>query len=402
MGTLTDQGYQIKTENQYFADERALYLGIDTNWNLDPSSPDGLKMAHDAEIFAELDELALAAFNSKDPDKARGNDLAIIGSLTGARFDDGSPSTVTLTVGGTQGTIIPAGSTVQSSVDSTQWTTNTAVTIPAGGSINVDATAVENGATSADIGSINIIVDTVGGWQTVTNPSIAVIGRNRETNGQFRLKRDNTVARPGNNSVDSLRGELGAVDNIGRFEVIENDTGSVDANGVPRNALAVIAEGGTDEDVAMAIYIKKNPGTPLHAAGTPVVVNVTSPKFPTVNKDITFARPLRPEPAVVVNIINDGSLTAADATPIATAIINYANGVTDDLADPDVGFNTQGFLIGQDISVSRLNTPINQYIGARGNSYIDVLTVDGISNTVPVAFNALPNWLIANITVNII
>ena len=98
-------------------------------------------------------------------------------------------------------------------------------------------------------------------------------------------------------------------------------------------------------------------------------------------------------------IRDSGSLTAVDATPIETAIINYANGVTDDI---NVGFNTSGFGIGENISVSRLNTPINQYIGARGNSYINLLTVDGQSDTVDVAFNALPNWLANNITVNII
>jgi len=29
MGELTDNGYKIKTQNQWFEEERALYLGID-------------------------------------------------------------------------------------------------------------------------------------------------------------------------------------------------------------------------------------------------------------------------------------------------------------------------------------------------------------------------------------
>ncbi|KKL19546.1 hypothetical protein LCGC14_2464410, partial [marine sediment metagenome] len=55
MAQLTAQGYKLKTQNEWYDEERQLYLDIDADWNLDPSTPDGLKMAHDAEAFSALD-----------------------------------------------------------------------------------------------------------------------------------------------------------------------------------------------------------------------------------------------------------------------------------------------------------------------------------------------------------
>ena len=109
MAEITDIGFILKTQNQYFEEELQLYLDIDPKWNTDPSTPDGLKIAHDAEIFGNLDEAALLAYNSKDPNKARGVDLDVICSLTGTERSLGTPSNVALTIGGVVGTVIIEG-----------------------------------------------------------------------------------------------------------------------------------------------------------------------------------------------------------------------------------------------------------------------------------------------------
>jgi len=396
MADITPEGFVPKTENEYFDDEIELYQSIDPDWNLDASSPDGLKAASDAEVFVNLDEAAQAAYNSKDPNKARDLELNIVSSITGVKRDDGSPSTISnVTMTGVNGTIIPAGSTIQSSFDETQWVTDAEVTIT-GGVGSTTVTAVDNGATAADIDTITVIVDSVGGWQTVTNTVVAALGKDRETNAALRLRREITVGRPGNNQIDSMLGELGAVDNIGRFKIYENDTNATDANGLPAHSIAVLAEGGTDADVALAIYVKKNPGVFLHPASTPVVVNVQSPVHPTNTKDITFSRPVGDPMTVVVAITNDGTLVASTEQDVKDSILEYINGT---LIPADEGFNPNGFDIGENVGVSRVYTPVNNVIGALGNSFITTLTVNGVSTTVTVAFNALSTWTDANISV---
>ncbi|MBL4589697.1 MAG: baseplate J/gp47 family protein [Alphaproteobacteria bacterium] len=398
MGDILPSGFKGTTENEYFEKEKALYLSIDSDWNLDPSVPDGLKLAADAETFVTFDELGQTAYNSKDPGKAKDLELDIIGSLTNSKRDQGSPSTVALTLGGVNGTIIAAGKQVGSGIDGTVWETLSQVTI-VGGVAAVSAQALVNGSTQADIGTLTEIIDTVGGWQTVTNNTVAQPGTNVETNPEFRLRRSITVGAPGNNMIDSMLGSIGNIDGVGLFAVYENFTSFTDTNGVPGHSMAIIVQGGTDEDVAKAIFIKKNPGGGLFGAGVPVVVNVVSSVHPTNDKDITFGRPTLDDVAVVVNIINDGSLVASTEQDVKDAIIEYAIGT---LLVGDAGFNTTGFDIGEDVAVSRLYTPINSVIGALGGSYITSTTVNGVSSIVSIDFDTLSNWLDENIIVSIV
>ena len=110
MAEITSNGYSLKSQNDWFAEEIALYQSIDSAWALDASTPDGLKAASDAEIFYALDETLQQAYNSKDPNKAVGVDLDIIGKLTGASRVEGTYSTAIITATGTTTAVtVPAG-----------------------------------------------------------------------------------------------------------------------------------------------------------------------------------------------------------------------------------------------------------------------------------------------------
>ena len=289
MAEITFNGYVIKTENQWYTEEQQRYLAIDSNWNLDPSTPDGLKLASDAEIWATLDELGLKAYNSKDPNKASGIELNTLYYLTtGKTRPQGSPSTVTLTVSGTNGTVIPAGSIAESLVNGSKWTTDDAVII-SGASATVSATCTENGNTQASIGDISIIKSPTGGWQSVTNLAVATPGSNPDTDAELRARRNRAVALVGSNQVDNMFSVIQKTEGVRRVSIPENDTNSTDANGLPAHSIAPIVDGGSDEDIALAIYTKKNPGVLLHPVNSPVVVPVTSPETGN-QKDITFCR----------------------------------------------------------------------------------------------------------------
>ena len=396
---ITFNGYVIKNQNAWFAEERQLYLDIDPNWNLDPSPPDGLKLASDAETFANLDELGQRAYNSKDPNKAKGIDLDTICALTGPIRSQGTPSNVQLTLTGVAGTVIIAGKLVESTVDGSQWSIDTTVTIGVGGTVSVTATCTTNGATVASIGTITRIVDTVGGWQKVTNPTVATLGTNRQNDSSLRLERAKAVSRPGNAQVDNVLGEIFAVEGVRRAIVLENDTDTDNfyGNGLPKNSIAPIVDGGTNEDIALAIFRKKNPGCKLHASGTPVTVPDVFDLYESNKKDITFSRPTYVDMVLSITIQNDGTLPNDTDERVKQAIIDYSAG---DLVAAECGFNVLGFDIGEEVPVSRMYTPINQVIGVFGNSYITALTVNTLTTgQVPIAFNELSRWDVSNITV---
>lgn len=399
MAELTTTGYIIRPQNDWFSAETQLYLDIDPNWNLDPSTPDGLKIASDAEIFANLDELGQRAYNSKDPNKAKGIDLDVVCSLTGTERSKGSPSTVAIRISGVAGTVILAGQLIQSVVDGSQWRINSNVSIGVGGTVDTTATCTVNGATQASTGTITRIVSTVGGWQTVTNTAPASPGSNRQNDSSLRLERLKAVARPGSNQVDNMLGEIFAVAGVRRAIILENDTDATNADGLPEHSVAPIVDGGSDEAVALAIFRKKNPGCKLHASGTPVTVPNVYDKYPSNKKNITFSRPAYVPIIIGVTIQNDGTLPDNADTMIKAAILKYSSG---DLVAAECGFNVLGFDIGEEVPVSRIYTPINQVIGQYGNSYVAALTVNGLtSGQVAIGFNQLSHWLESNITVAI-
>ena len=401
MASLTSTGYVLQTQNDWFAQERQFYLDIDPLWNLDPSTPDGLKMAHDSEIFYALDETLQQAYNSKDPNKAKGSDLDIVCSLTGTIRSGGSRSSVPLTITANPGTLIQAGNRFESVTTGSRWTTDQAVTADSLGSATVNATCTVVGPTQADAGTITRIVDVVAGLASVTNAGPATPGADGQRDEQLRVTRATAVGRPGNNQIDSMIGELFSVDGVRRVKIYENDTNSAAVTvdnlyGLPPNSIAPIIDGGTDGDVAMAIYLKKNPGARLYQAGTPFQVEVTSPKYPTNKKLVRASRPIYVDMLVVINVKSDGTLPPNADQLIKEAVLEYSAG---DLIPADVGFKISGFDIGESVPFSTMFTPVNQVIGSYGNSYVTLLQLNGASANVAIAYNQMSRWTASNISV---
>lgn len=404
MAELTDTGYELKTQNEWFQEEKQMYLDIDPLWNLDPSTPDGLKMAHDAEIFSSMDETLQQAYNSKDPNKAKGIDLDILCALTGSSRSQGSGSSVSLTISGAAGTPIPGGTLFKSATTGSEFATDQTVSIGSGGTVSVNATCTVVGPTQADPGTITQFVTVIGGMFGVTNPAPATPGDLKQSNDSLRVERSVSVGRPGNNQVDSALGEVFAVNGVRRVKAYENDTGSdavSDDNpfGLPKNSMSYIVDGGTDDDVAMALYIKKNPGVRMYQAATPVTVEVTSPKYPGNKKVIRFSRPIYEDMDVVIELKNDGTLPSTVGEEVIQAFMEFAAG---DLVPADVGFKVLGFDIGEEVPYSTLFTPINKVIGAYGNSYVNSMTVNGGTANIPIAFNQMSRWTESNIIVTVV
>jgi hypothetical protein len=400
MAEVTAQGYVLKIQNDWFNEERQLYLDIDPLWNLDESTPDGLKLAHDAEVFGVLDETLQQAYNSKDPSKATKVDLDVICALTGTTRSNGTPSNVAVTLTGTAGTIVAAGKRIKSATTGSVWTLDQTVTLT-GGTASTTATCIVTGPVQADIGTITGISDVVGGWTGVTNPSVATPGTDEQLDSSLRIERATAVGRPGNNQIDSAYGELYAVPGVRRVKIYENDTDVATVDpvynpwGLPRKSLAVLVDGGVDYDVAYAMYIKKNPGVFLAQPGTPVTLTVTSLKYPTNTKVIKYSRPIYVDMVITVTLKNDGTLPPNIADLIDAAFLEFTSGTLVPAAD---GFKQTGFDIGETVPYSTLYVPINQVIGQYGNSYVQSMIVNGGTSNVAIAYNQLSRWTAANIT----
>ena len=397
MAKIDEAGFTVTTQNDYYAQEVELYLNIDSSWNLDPSTPDGLKIAHDAEVFGNLDEVAKRAYDSKNPRTATGVELDIVSSITGTVRQFGTPSVVDLTFTGSNGASIPLGFLVESVENQEQWRVTGDGTISSG-TVTVAAESVNTGAINASVDTLTRIVNPVGGISTVTNSLAATTGLAVQTDSSLRTERSRAVARPGSNQVDNMLGEVLAVENVTDAIILENYTGVVDANGQPAHSIAVIVVGGDDNDIAKSIYVKKNPGVNFwDANNTPIVVNVVSDIHPQNSMDILFSRPTEIPILIDLTIKNDGSVDNAVIEEIKEAIVQYATGQVN-FAD---GFNVSGFSIGEDVAVLRLTTPVNFVLGKYGDSYIETITANSQTVVVAIPFNQTSSFSTGDITVTL-
>lgn len=345
---ITATGFNRKRLDEILEDKNDLLKSIfGQNFNTTPQSPDGQVNGAYSESDANLWEIAEICYNAFNPSAATGVTLSNLVQLNGIVRLPATGSLVILNITGTNGTLIPAGSRVSTDPTSGQtqdFETLFDVTI-AGGIAEVQARSTKTGPVSALAGTVTIIDTPISGWDTVTNGADAQLGTNEETDVELRARRELSVSRDANSVVDSIFAEVSAVPGVTSATVLENFTDAVDANGLPRKSIQTIVVGGTDLEIAQAIYVKKPAGI-LPFGDVPIVVTDTQ-GFP---HTISFSRPTEIPIYVIVNTVKGAGYPIDGDDLIKQGIVNYARGLLIEGA---------GFFLGDFVIHSRLFTPCN-------------------------------------------
>jgi uncharacterized phage protein gp47/JayE len=157
-----------------------------------PNTPQGVLIT--AEVVARSNVLLNNATvaNQINPNLAGGVFLDAIWALTGGARIAASYSVVPgVHLLGLPGTVIPAGSQASLS-DGTLFASTSTVTLDGSGNAYVDFQAVEAGPIAASVGALSQVVSGVLGWDSVSNPTAATLGRAQESDLASRLRRKNT------------------------------------------------------------------------------------------------------------------------------------------------------------------------------------------------------------------
>lgn len=356
------------------------------NINLSPESPDGQINGVVSESNANLWEIAEASYNAFNPSAASGTTLSNLVQLNGITRLEATKSTVLLTISGTTGTSVPAGSLV--SVEDSEYTfvTNSTVVIGVGGTVDVNATAEDTGPIEASIGTVTVIETPVTGWDSVTNAAAANVGTNEETDGELRARRQRSVAAASQAIVDAIFSAVADIDGVTQVVVLENDTNATDANGLPPHSFNVIVEGGTETDIVQAIWLKKPAG--ILSFGTTTSQAIDSQG---ISHDISFSRPTTVDIYVTVTLTTGPEYPINGDALIKQAIVDYANGEL---------VAGRGFFLSDDVIYTRLYTPINS---VQGHEITDLriglsASPTGTAN-IAIAVDELANFLVDNIVV---
>jgi len=308
---------------------QVVYLGTDTA-KYQEISIFALKV-YDCNLATQL------AYNARSPQTAVGADLDSIVKMNGIARLLASYSTAPETISGVAGTAINNG--IITDKQGYSWALPTVVTIPSSGSVTVGITCQTAGAIQAQAGSITTISGgATAGWTGATNPSAAVAGSPVETDSQLRARQALSVASPSLTRLASTIAAIAAIPGVTRYATgikapdsspgssIENPTGGIDYWGNPAHSISMVVEGGTDLDVATAIYQKRGLGpytNPDSTSGS-TRIPVTDTNTGTVTT-IGFQRPTYVPIYVTMFIHGLNGYTSATLVSIRDAIVTYLN-----------------------------------------------------------------------------
>ncbi|KAA5921369.1 hypothetical protein F1536_23305 [Achromobacter xylosoxidans] len=313
----------------------------------DPATPQGLLITR---ITEERDAIArnnAELANQINPALSGGVFLDSLMALTGGRRRSSVRSLIVGAVlGGVPGTNVPAGSIAETEQGEQFELVNTVV-LDAAGSAAGNLRALQDGEIIVPAGGLNTVASSVLGWETITNPSAAIPGQREENDVLLRRRRAQTLALQTTSINEAIVSRLYDIEAVRSCYYLENyeDVDQV-VDGIPmrKHSIWACVEGGTDIEVAKAIFETKTVGGGYNGA---VVVQVPDP----VNGRLYEVKFDRPEEVTLLIRVTVRSSTLDVQQLIPDLVMNYVNG---DI-DGDVSF-----VVGSDVSTFEIASAINQ------------------------------------------
>jgi len=306
---VTDQGFSRKPLAVCVDDEKEdLRAAFGAGIHLEPHNVFGQFARRMGERFSKVWELAEAVYHAMYPGTSSGSSLVNVCSFTGTTQKAARKTLVTgVTLGGTPGTVVAAGKVASVTGAGDRFVLKDPVTIGGGGTAPGVFEAEEFGPIPCYAGTLTTIETAVSGWTSVTNPVDGIIGANLESDAALRQRREEELALGGESTLPAIRSEVLDVEGVTSCTVFENVTGATSGDGIPAKAFEVVVSGGTDADVAAAIFRSKSAGMQAHGS---TVVNVDDAEG--TAHAIGFTRPADVNVYAAVSVKIDADTFPAD------------------------------------------------------------------------------------------
>jgi uncharacterized phage protein gp47/JayE len=316
-------------------------------------------------------ELIERVYSSAYLSGASGVELDRLIELAGVERDGGVKSTVELTLSGTPGTIIQVGSASRDPATGTRWIHTASATIGAGGSVTgVAAEAEVAGAIAALSGAISEIETAIAGWTGVTNPLDATVGQSQESDTSVRAKYIRAFRSGGGSSVEAIRARLLRVTGVTNAIVVENASDFPDAEGRPPHSIEAVVEGGTDAEIAAAIWASKASGAATHGDLSATTIDTFG-----VVRTVNFSRPIDVPIYIDVDYIPLPGFSSDGEDLILAAILDFGTTLT-------IGDDVYPFQIIQNIETENLQNVVLRVGTAENPSFSSPVSIDNASRAV--------------------
>ncbi|HDR0997912.1 TPA: baseplate J/gp47 family protein [Pasteurella multocida] len=304
------------------------------NINVAPDTPDGQMIGILGQIKVDLEELAEDVYKQLDPDLATGAWLEQRVAYAGLVRRKASYSYLRSVIL-TGDPYAEINSLIVSDTNKVRWVLDQKVTLNESGSARVDFRSEELGAFSLNAHTQLTIETITLGLNSVTTSVDAEIGIEEETDSQLRQRFSKSRARNAINSAEAIEGEIGDLTDVKQVIVLENNTSQIDSAQVQPHTINVIVEGGNETDIAKVIY--KNKGAGIGLQGSSSVNLMINGK----QRTIKFDKATPADIHIIMTLVRYEDFTEIDKDEIKRMLSNVK------------------FKIGEDVSLSRLYSPIN-------------------------------------------
>lgn len=288
---ITAAGLEVKTRDELIAELTTALQGIyGADINLSSNTPDGQLMNIIIQAMLDLEDLLVQVYNGFDPDLAIGAVLDERVAINGIQRQAGTftLTNVTLVVdralnlAGLDGAINDPNGTGYTVADNAgnNYILAASQVIAAAGSYVFQFRAQNSGAVLTVPNTITNPVTVVLGVASINNPTAYTsLGQNEEPDSVLKIRRQKSVSLASQGYLAGLFAALENITGVVAVFVYENNTDSTDGDGTPSHSIWVIVNGGSNADIANAIYTKRNAGAGMRGSISYTITQVDGTPF---------------------------------------------------------------------------------------------------------------------------
>jgi hypothetical protein len=293
-------------------------------------TPQGQLASSQTAIIGDKNNEVALIVNQVDPQYAADRFQDAIGRIYFLTRKPATPTAVTATLGGLAGTVIPAGTFAQDTSGNT-YTLSGAATIGVSGTVDAEFQNIETGPIPCAAGTLTSVYQAIPGWDTITNAADGTMGSNVESRADFEYRRKNSVALNGKGTPQAIYAEVFSLLDVLDVYVKDNPSNVIENTGATNYPIAphsiyVAVVGGTDADVAAAIWRKKDDGCDYNGNTSVTVTDDSGYSYPQPTYVVKFERPVALPVLFAVSLVNDSSLPSDIVARVKAAIIARFNG----------------------------------------------------------------------------
>ena len=289
--------------------------------NTEPETPAGQIIDSQTASITQKDSELLYLANMLNPLKATGIFQDALGEIYYIRRKPAIASSAVIKCTGLPGTVIPVSAQIMSTADDTVWQNTEAQTIGSDGACECVFECQSAGLISAAAGTLSRINTMVAGWDTAVNEAAAVVGQNAETQGAFEARRYASVGLNSRGTIAAVYARVANCVNVVSCIVRENKTNmpiEIDGYYLKAHSVFVSVVGGSDEDIAEAIYNSCSAGCDYNGNTTVAVADNATKAV----ENVIFYRPEEFDVYVKVTLQGKDSLPDEYETTVKSAVYN--------------------------------------------------------------------------------